>query len=1156
VRDLGALAALAVVLFVFGMVTGGWRWLHDGLEAVIGDEAFGALAVTAIVFAALSILRSHQATQEAARRARAEDRFRAVVEDVPAITYTWDPTKPAGTVAVPFVSPQIETILGYTQEEWTSDPMLWIDHLHPEDRDRVLAESDRTDRAGEPFSMEYRTFAKDGREVWLRDQSSLVAGDGVRPARVQGVMFDITAQKRAEFALQQAETRFRTLVEQLPAVVYVNAVDDVSTATYVSPQYERLLGFTPEERLADPEMWLRQLHPDDRDRVQAENLRTNATGEPFECEYRMLTKDGRVVWLRDHAIVVDGEDGSPATWQGVLVDVSSTALAEEALSKRDVILEATGFAAGRFLNAPAWTDVIGEVLDHLGAAAGASRAYVFQNEGGKPGVPLAVSGRFEWTAEGVASTFEAPYNQHFRYGSGFDRWERVLRAGGVIHGATRTFPEEERRDLLDVQGILSMVVMPITVDDEWWGFIGFDHCAEERLWHQAEIDALTVAANTLGAAIGRERAERRISETETRYRSLVEQIPAITYIAEPGTGRTIYISPQLETMLGYTREEMEPELYWSTVHADDRERVLAEDERTNRTGDPYRVEYRQRAKDGRWIWLRDEALLVHDERGNPLYWQGVLFDITAQKETEGQVREAEERYRTLIETVPAVTYIDTVEEPVQSVFVSPQIRSMLGFTPEEWVGDPDLWWDHLDPEFLPTAREAVTRHASGEPFDVEYRFRAKDGRWRWIRDQALVVTDDDGTPRFSQGVMTDITDEKLADEQLRDAEQRYRAIVEHIPAVVYLDPLEWPAETLYVSPELERMLGIGAEEWSRDVDSWEHAIHPEDREDVVRGYLEFLENEGQWSREYRFVARNGRTVWVRDEASILRDEDGRPSFVQGVWFDITERKLAEDALRESEGREREAAERLRALDEMKNTFLAAVSHELRSPLTSILGLSLTLERHRELGDEDREDLLERLSTNARKLDRLLKDLLDIDRLNRGIVTPQYRVVDVATLARRAVDSLDALAHRAIEIDTTPVVINVDPAKVERILENLLVNAARHTREDRRIWLRVTPHDGGVLIAVEDDGAGVPVDLRDAIFEPFRQGPTISSHSPGTGIGLSLVSSFSALHGGRAWVEEREGGGASFRVFLPGGPAGIGVASEEDDVSAGRFADAG
>jgi signal transduction histidine kinase len=288
-------------------------------------------------------------------------------------------------------------------------------------------------------------------------------------------------------------------------------------------------------------------------------------------------------------------------------------------------------------------------------------------------------------------------------------------------------------------------------------------------------------------------------------------------------------------------------------------------------------------------------------------------------------------------------------------------------------------------------------------------------------------------------------------------------------------------------------------------------------------------------------------VWVHDEATVLRDDQGRPTFVQGVWFDITERKLAEEALKESERREREAAERLRSLAEMKNTFLAAVSHELRSPLTAILGLSLTLERQRDLDDTDREDLLGRLSSNARKLDRLLEDLLDIDRLSRGIVAPRYQVTDVGALARRTVENLESLEHRNIAVETSAaVIISVDPAKVERIVENLLVNAARHTEDDRKIWLRVEPRDGGVLIAVEDDGVGVPEELRDAIFEPFRQGPTVSSHSPGTGIGLSLVSRFAALHGGRAWVDQRAGGGASFRVFLPGGPAPAGDGPDEEE----------
>jgi signal transduction histidine kinase len=122
-------------------------------------------------------------------------------------------------------------------------------------------------------------------------------------------------------------------------------------------------------------------------------------------------------------------------------------------------------------------------------------------------------------------------------------------------------------------------------------------------------------------------------------------------------------------------------------------------------------------------------------------------------------------------------------------------------------------------------------------------------------------------------------------------------------------------------------------------------------------------------------------------------------------------------------------------------------------------------------------------------------------------------------------------------------VRADGSKVERIVENLLANTVRHTPATSTIWVEVRATNEGALLVVADDGAGIDEDLRDTIFEPFQQGPNAPRHSPGVGVGLTLVRRFAELHGGRAWVEDREGGGASFRVLLPYEPSGP-VATDE------------
>jgi signal transduction histidine kinase len=281
------------------------------------------------------------------------------------------------------------------------------------------------------------------------------------------------------------------------------------------------------------------------------------------------------------------------------------------------------------------------------------------------------------------------------------------------------------------------------------------------------------------------------------------------------------------------------------------------------------------------------------------------------------------------------------------------------------------------------------------------------------------------------------------------------------------------------------------------------------------------------------VARDGRIVWVHDETVLIRDEEGKPLFWQGVMYDISEQKRAEQELAQALEMERRAVERLREADDMKNTFLTAVSHDLRTPLSAILGSAITLENADELGiaDEDRRQLMRSLAKKAKRLTAMVNDLLDMDRLTRGLVQPRRELVDLGALLGRTTAESDVLEERTVHVQAEPIDAWIDESMVVRIVENLLVNAAKHTPPAATIWVGARRVDQGVILRVDDDGPGIAADERDRLFEPFERGER-SAPSPGLGVGLSLVARFADAHGGRAWVEDREGGGASFRVLFP------------------------
>jgi PAS domain S-box-containing protein len=330
--------------------------------------------------------------------------------------------------------------------------------------------------------------------------------------------------------------------------------------------------------------------------------------------------------------------------------------------------------------------------------------------------------------------------------------------------------------------------------------------------------------------------------------------------------------------------------------------------------------------------------------------------------------------------------------------------------------------------------------------------------------------------------------------------------------VAHVGSWDWDLGTNRVSwsDELFRIYGLEPKSQEVTFEVYLERVHPDDRE-FARETVERAREDAQpFLFDHRIVLPDGGVRWTQSRGRVVTDHEGRPLRMVGTAQDVTERKQ---------------------LDSLRDTILATVSHELRTPLTAILGFAVTLrERGAEIEHGQYRELLRHLAEQAERLDRLLTDLLDLDRLRHDSLIPEFAETDVSELVAR-ITSVYGIA-----VQSEPVVAAVDAPKVERIVENLVANARRHTPEGTDVSVRVEGHDGGVLIVVDDRGPGVVEAEREAIFGMFERGGDPTTRTAGVGVGLALVAQFTALHGGRAWVEENPGGGASFRVFLPGGYA--------------------
>ncbi len=366
-----------------------------------------------------------------------------------------------------------------------------------------------------PIIWEFQNTA-DSRWYQCRDQA-IPWPDG-RMVRIE-IAFDITDRKNTEMELEESEARFRVLLEELPTLA-VQGYGADGTIHYWNRASETLYGYTRSEAMGKNLLDL-IIPPNMRENVREAIIQGAQTGEmPPTGEVSLMRKDGsRVSVISSHSAVM--RSGKIAELFSLDVNITDRKQAEEAIKRREQYLSGL-FNAAQVLLASVDGVPFQKFLDRIGPAAGASRNYIFINHAGPDG-DLLMSQKAEWCAEGITPEIGNPILQSLSYSKWMSRWKDTLQRGEIINGRVVGFPEKER-EILQPQGILAILIIPINVDNEFIGFIGFDNCVSDREWNDIEQTFLLAAAGDLVQAIRRLRSEETVRTSLREKEILLREI--------------------------------------------------------------------------------------------------------------------------------------------------------------------------------------------------------------------------------------------------------------------------------------------------------------------------------------------------------------------------------------------------------------------------------------------------------------------------------------------------------------------------------------------------------------------------------------------------------------------------------------------------------
>ena len=487
-------------------------------------------------------------------------------------------------------------------------------------------------------------------------------------------------------------------------------------------------------------------------------------------------------------------------------------------------------------------------------------------------------------------------------------------------------------------------------------------------------------------------------------------------------------------------------------------------------------------------------------------------DITARQAAEEALRRSEERYRTLIENINDVVF--SIDAEGRFDYISPAMERATGYKPEEIIGKslPSF----MTPEDYEDLLGRLTFDEKGWHAPMEFRVLDGKGGFRFVRTSGRQLLED-GKLVGITGNMTDITDRKLAEEALRESEERYRVVFETTGTAMCV--MEKGGRIAYANQEFERLTGYRTEE-GKAARSLQSLLLREDRR-LLEITLERLYSgeTGPLHLECRLRAPGGRRRLARANLVAIPGSD---SIVVSM-LDITREKEYERALEEN-------AQRLR-------DFLSVASHELRHPIAILKGYAQVLQEMGEgMPPERMRAALNSMQHSLDRLGLLGEELLDVSRIEEDRFSARRRSIDPFRLVSEVLAEMRQHGWRQeirADLDRGVARMKADRGMLKRLLIILLENACKYSPVDSAVELTMERMGGEVLISVLDRGAGVPEGQEEKVFDRFYQVDDVTHHSkPGIGLGLYIARQIAAAHGGRIWYEHRRGGGSAFRVAIP------------------------